>query len=297
MKNQPKLSRLLQIGLVMTFLIPAAAEGQIRNDLKYTDVENSNLRGKVSELTNNEYDVEYTDSICYDIKPNNSYLDGCNYRIIFNNKGFKTKKYVYSIEDHDSLINRQEWDYHYDNLNRKIKEKRVSYIFQTDSIIWTYAYLKDTAKVRQMGKYDNYNFVYIQNNEKEILIQDQNTPFAKKRIYIYDPQNRIIRKEYYNTDGRASSIYFYYYENNLSAAKSREVDVWCEMNSITNTNFTNDSFGNPVEVKKNFASKNVSDISKNEFEYDKEGNWIEKRSFNAKGLLNSIIKREIKYYK
>ncbi len=297
MKTQTKLSKLLQIGLVLTFLLPAAAEGQIRNRIKYSDVKNDNLKGCVSELTNREYNVSYTDSICYVLKPNNFIFDQCNYKVTFNRQGYKTKKFDLRIDLNDLLVNTHEWFYYYDKTNRMIKERRISPPPQADSIIWNYTYLKDTINIIQTSNIITYDFTYIQKGDHELFFTYPNTTYSTKRIFVYDKLSRIIRKESYNTDNTASFIKFHYYSDTLTNAKSGESDVWCIMNSITNTTFTNDSLGNPIEEKTYYPYNNHYETLKNEYRYDKEGNWIEKKCYNAKGLLNSIIKRDIKYYK
>jgi YD repeat-containing protein len=161
--------------------------------------------------------------------------------------------------------------YKYD-ASKKLSKKEVS---SNGRIISTYIYHYDNGNVtsmeinKKLGLLDinneKFEYKYDANNRLSAEIHTEGDEYRRTE-YAYDDSNRIIRKVEFNHRGGIT------YE----------------------TDYEYDELGNPSSETSNYRGNNINNFSF-VYEYDEQGNWINKRSLSNDKTYSLQI-RVITYY-
>lgn len=272
------------------------AISQMRERIHFNDLYRNQLKGNVKELKHVEYEPTYKSETAFDLKIHFIPFIRNNYSVKFNKNGNLEEKLELTLNK-DSLILDNKWSYYYDKKNR-IKKEANKYS------TWDYEYIGDSiTKITQLDK--NYNspqyYKYTQKGNKELLntfnIDSSN---QTKRLFVYDKYNRSTRLENYDNKEFIQQIILKNYKDTISQNPDNEIYIYTNGNPYIDIfikkNYEYDNKNNPIksEFENLNLSKNTSE--KYQYTYDKQGNWIEKKLFDIKNKLFSVIKREIFYY-
>lgn len=283
--------------LTILFLIPIIGFSQIRERLNSTDLERYRLTEKVKDVIHKEYEPRFSNDSTYTLELYD-FLAPHNYKLEFNNNGSLNTRTELRKEN-DSLKPGAVWKYEYDSNNRILQEKRISFQYSKDTIIWNYKYKGDSIiNVNQLDKtYKILYNTYKQKGNKEYLNHaNSDSSYITKKLFIYDKQNRMIRYEDYADKDYIQDLRITTYKDTVSRNKFTEIVIWTKYNSSSYNEFEYDKNGNVITMKiGNFLDKKPS-INKYEYVYDKKGNWIEKKHIGWRGKLSTVFRREIEYY-
>ena len=269
----------------------------MRSRLNSTDLLRYDLKGNVKEMVFKEYEPRFSNDTTYNLELYD-FLGPSNFKLEFNKYGNLKSKSELRTEN-DSIKVGAIWHYIYDNKNRVLKEQRFSFQYSKDTTTWNYEYIGDSIiNIQQLDK--TYKILYYTYREKgnfEFLSHaNSDSSYVTKRLYVYDKFDRVIRSEDYENKDYIQDLRITTYKDTVSSKIFKEVLIWTKYN---------DSFYNEFEynVKENFTkmiignfNKNDTSINRYEYDYDKKGNWIEKRHFGWRGKLSTVFRREIEYY-
>lgn len=275
--------------LTFTFFI-SLCYGQMRERLHINDLKRQKLNGKVNELEYREYEVLQTNDTSYTYNLNFEPFINSHFDFKYNKNGYSTSKKEYYAKK-ELLIKAEEWNYEYDK-NNIIKEQKISFK-HPDTTVWKYSFInKDNVIIEKKDRMTGTIYYrYIQEGEKEKLdTRREETPYKISSIFYYDKKNRIYKNESYNYDTIYStkineyldlksnniSSEKYFYNGKLSLSESKQYDK--ENNIIV-------IFNQDKKVIQSF-----------DYIFDKEKNWIEKKTFNRMGKLVKLTKRKITYF-
>ena len=197
----------------------------------------------------------YTDSVCYDDMGNRLELHYHNH----------TKQGVKKLIDlSDRAIIR------YDDRGHKVRDDEYD--------------CRGKLLHNQQYKYDTAGHCV----EQDYYWQDS---LRTIYVYRYNAQGQCSEKEDFNISGKSrGKTVFMYDGKGLQVGKH----VYHNDSLLRRSVFTYDGHDNIVEWKTYFG-RNDSSTNKTEYEYDKNGNWIDQKAFN-KGKLGMHYIRKIKYY-
>ena len=122
----------------------------------------------------------------------------------------------------------------------------------------------------------------------------QNT--VRFTLYLYDKFNRVIRSEDYENKLFVQDLRITSYKDTITSNKFKEVVIWTKHNNSFYNEFEYNENDNSIKMIIGSFNKNDTSINRYEYDYDKFGNWIEKRHFGWRGKLSTVFRREIKYY-
>ncbi len=286
------------IYLIIIILVPTIGFTQMRERLNSTDLERYKLTGKVKQVIHTEYEPRFSNDSTYTLKLYD-FLAPHNYKLEFNRNG-NLKTRIELRKENDSLKVGAVWKYTYDSNNRILQEKRISFQYSKDTMIWNYKYKGDSIiKVNQLSKtYKILYYTYKQRGNMEYLNHaNSDSSLVTKKLFVYDKQNRLIRYEDYLDKDYVQDLRISTYKDTISKNKFTEIIIWNKYNTSSYNEFEYDKNGNVVLMKiGNFVGLKPS-VNKYEYVYDKKGNWIEKKHFGWRGRLSTVFRREIEYYK
>lgn len=127
---------------IIIFLVPTVGFSQMRKRLNSTDLERYGLNGNVKQVIHKEYEPRFSNDSIYSLELYD-FLAPHNYKLEFNRDGnLNTRTEL--RKDNDSLISGAIWRYKYDSNNRILQEKRISFQYAKDTMIWNYEYKGDS---------------------------------------------------------------------------------------------------------------------------------------------------------
>lgn len=285
-----------KIIIFLFIMFPFMAISQMRERIHFNDLYRNQIKGNVKELKHVEYEPIYKSETAFDLKIHFIPFIRNNYSVKFNKKGNLEEKLELTLNK-DSLILDNKWSYYYDKKNR-IKKEANKYS------TWDYEYIGDSiTKITQLDK--NYNspqyYKYTQKGNRELLNTfNIDSSYQTKRLFVYDKYNRTTRLENYDNKEFIQQIILKNYKDTISQNPDNEIYIYTNGNPYIDIfikkNYEYDNKNNPIksEFENLNLSKNKSE--KYQYTYDKQGNWIEKKLFDTKNKLFSVIKREIFYY-
>ena len=269
----------------------------MRERLNSTDLERYGLTGNVKEVIHKEYEPRFSNDSTYTLKLYD-FLAPHNYKLEFNQNGnLNTRSEL--RKENDSLKTGAVWKYKYDSNNRILQEKRISFQYSKDTMIWNYKYKGDSIiNVNQLDKtYKILYYTYKQKGNKEYLNHaNSDSSYITKKLFTYDKQNRMTRYEDYANKDYIQDLRISTYKDTISKNKFKEIIIWTKYNNSSYNEFEYDKNGNVITIKiGNFVGKEPS-INRYEYVYDKKGNWVEKKHIGWRGKLSTVFRREIEYY-
>ena len=283
--------------IIILILIPIVGFSQMRERLNSTDLERYGLTGNVKEVIHKEYEPRFSNDSTYTLKLYD-FLAPHNYKLEFNQNGnLNTRSEL--RKENDSLKTGAVWKYKYDSNNRILQEKRISFQYSKDTMIWNYKYKGDSIiNVNQLDKtYKILYYTYKQKGNKEYLNHaNSDSSYITKKLFTYDKQNRMTRYEDYANKDYIQDLRISTYEDTISKNKFKEIIIWTKYNNSSYNEFEYDKNGNVITMKiGNFVGKEPS-INRYKYVYDKKGNWVEKKHIGWRGKLSTVFRREIEYY-
>lgn len=286
--------------LVLLFLIPTIGFSQMRERLNTTDTERYGLTGKVKELIHKEYEPRYSNDSTYTLELYD-FLAPHNYKLEFNQKGNLNTRTELRKEN-DSLKTGALWKYKYDSINRILQEKRISFQYSKDTMIWNYKYKGDSIiNVNQLDKtYKILYYTYKQKGNKEYLNHaNSDSSYITKKLFVYDLQNRLIRSEDYRDKDYIQDLNLISYTDSISKNIYKKISLDAKYNNSWYTEYSYNSEGhiNTMSFGNFSNSNNKEPINRYEYIYDQNNNWIEKRHYGTNGKLSTVFRRKITYYK
>jgi|TARA_R110000787_G_C13358764_1_gene439856 hypothetical protein len=283
--------------IIILILIPIVGFSQMRERLNSTDLERYGLTGNVKEVIHKEYEPRFSNDSTYTLKLYD-FLAPHNYKLEFNQNGnLNTRSEL--RKENDSLKTGAVWKYKYDSNNRILQEKRISFQYSKDTMIWNYKYKGDSIiNVNQLDKtYKILYYTYKQKGNKEYLNHaNSDSSYITKKLFTYDKQNRMTRYEDYANKDYIQDLRISTYKDTISKNKFKEIIIWTKYNNSSYNEFEYDKNGNVITMKiGNFVGKEPS-INRYDYVYDKKGNWVEKKHIGWRGKLSTVFRREIEYY-
>lgn len=265
--------------------------GQMRDRLHIDDLKRQNLNGKVNKVEYREYEVSQMNDTGYIYKLNFQPFINCHFDFTYNKKGYLIyiKEYYANKE---LLVKAEEWTYEYNKKDIIISEQKISFKYP-DTTIWKYSYPnKDSVIIEQKERMLGTLFYsYVQENEKEKFhTRRKETPFKISSIFYYDKKGRIYKNETYAQDTIYSKKIYEYLDSkskNILHEKYiyKKIPIFFESKKYDKENNVLISYDQDKKVIQSF-----------EYIYDKENNWIEKKTFNRIGKLVKLTKRKITYF-
>ena len=171
-----------------------------------------------------------------------------------------------------------------DSLSKKIKFKYGYDSKGNLSDIWEYDY--------QGGYICHQELSY--NSAGKITLEKLNySDGIEKKIYTYNPQNELIKLEWFANSNQLIERTTFAYSNG-----KRISEFWEGMdgNKVETTLLKEfDIFGNPIKITEIDKKRQINDVEIIEYEFDKHNNWIRKTT----SINNSrfyIVVRRIAYY-
>lgn len=276
--------------LTFTFFI-SLCNGQMRDRLHIDDLKRQKLNGKVIELEYREYEVSQMNDTSFIYKLNFEPFINCHFDLTFNKNGYLINKKEY-YANKELIVRAEEWSYEYNKKDIIINEQKISLKY-SDTTTWKYSFPnKDSVIIEQKGRMLGTLFYsYVQESEKEKLYtRRKETPFKISSIFYYDKKGRIYKNETYTHDTIYSKKIYEYLDsksNNISNEKYiyKENPIFFESKKYDKENNVIVSYNQDKKVIQSF-----------EYIYDKENNWIEKKTFNRMGKLVKLAKRKITYF-
>ena len=282
---------------IIIFLVPTVGFSQMRKRLNSTDLERYGLNGNVKQVIHKEYEPRFSNDSIYSLVLYD-FLAPHNYKLEFNRDGnLNTRTEL--RKDNDSLISGAIWRYKYGSNNRILQEKRISFQYAKDTMIWNYEYKGDSIiNVYQLDKtYKILYSTYKQKGNMEYLNHaNSDSSYITKKLFVYDKQNRLIRYEDYADKDYIQDLRISTYKDTISKNKFTEIFFCPKYNNSSYNEFEYEESGNVVSMKiGNFVGSEPS-INRYEYVYDIRGNWTEKKHFGWRGKLSTVFRREIEYY-
>ena len=278
-------------------LLPIIGFSQMRNQLSSTDLKRYELNGRVKEMVFNEYEPRFSNDTTYTLELYD-FLGPSNFKLEFNKSGnLKAKSELRT--DNDSIKVGAIWNYKYDNQNRILQERRYSFQYSKDTITWNYEYVGDSIiNVNQLDKtYEILYYTYIKKGNLEILNHsNSDSSYVTKKLYVYDKFNRVIRSEDYEDKDFIQDFRITTYKDTISLNKFKEIVIGTKHDISFYNEFEYNEKNNLIKMIIGNFNNNDTSINRYEYDYDKRGNWIEKRHFGWRGKLSTVFRREIKYY-
>lgn len=285
-----------QIYLIL-FFIPTIGFSQMRERLNSTDIERYGFKGSVLEIIHKEYEPRYSNDSTYTLELYD-FLAPHNYKLEFNQNGNLSTRTELRKEN-DSLIAGAIWNYKYDRNNRIQQEKRISYQYSKDTTIWNYEYKGDSIiNVQQLDEtYKILYFTYRQEGNFEYLNQaNSDSSYITKKRFVYDEQNRLTRSEDYRDRDYIQDLRLISYVDSISKNIYKSISVDAKYNNNWYTEYSYNTKGDVTAMSIGNFSNDRKPVNKYEYIYDKNGNWVEKRHYGARGKLSTVFKREIRYF-
>jgi len=314
------LKRILHLILILVFFTSCTNELNIQpkySDFE-TDLEVKNLFGKVKEFRQFRANIirpeeNETEKPIINIKENftkNGFVKNTEYFDTFGKSEHTTENY-YDKEDY--LIKSVQFN---NNFPKKmIRLINRDTINKTESESLT---INDTLKFKFISKFGKTDNIL---SRLEIEKGDTTTIFYS---YKYDKRDNLIREVVNKGEDKTINEYKYDDIGNILESISqtsyfniktiREYDSNNRLNKITEYNTSGDlkerligiteydKYYNPINEKK-YKNSELDREIKNEYEFDKNGNWIKKTVSLKEHFLNSkefvpicIESREIKYW-
>lgn len=267
----------------------AVSFGQMRNRFLVPDVERYKLKGKVKSLKYVEYEPRFSSDSTYKLKVFD-FLSMANNKVFFNKDGYLLEKNELTYDIHDAVSISAIWKYKYDNKNRITQEIRIP-SKSGDTTTWKYDYVGDSITiVRQCNKtYKILYYKYLQRKNLELLTTaNSDSSYRRKIIFKYDSKNRLIRQEDYENSDTIHHLKIITYKGKI--LDSDFYDDRKYRHKILKK-YKYDAQGNVIEI-----SNEKSLTGKFVYIYDKQGNWVEEKLYNASGKLYNVYRREIEYY-
>lgn len=269
----------------------------MRERLNSTDLERYGLTGKVKEIIHKEYEPRFSNDSTYTLKLYD-FLAPHNYKLEFNPNGNLNTRTELRKEN-DSLKSGAVWKYKYDSNNRILQEKRISFQYSKDTVVWNYKYKGDSIiNVNQLDKtYKILYYTYKQKGNKEYLNHaNSDSSFITKKRFVYDKQNRLIRSEDYRDRNYIQDLKLISYVDSISKKIYKRLSLDAKYNNTWYTEYNYNTKGDVTAMSFGNFSNEKKPENKYEYAYDQNGNWIEKRHYSPKGKLSTVFRREIKYY-
>lgn len=217
-------------------------------------------------------------------------------------------EYVYDVKD--SLIKKNIYDISDDD--REIKYS-YSYEYDNDTLKMVYG-LDDDNEVIRIGEYTYYEGNYIvleydkdekedksshilkKYNDKYQEISYENKwndeKYLEKRLYFYNEDEKLDSiNNYY--DHKLLFKHIYTYEDSIYTVKLINYQIESEGKVIWTREYNLNE--DVISFIQHIGKKTNDKLRYYHYEYDKNGNWIEKKE-NYNTILYKIVKREIEYY-
>jgi hypothetical protein len=208
------------IHLIILFLIPTVGFSQMRERLNSTDLERYKLTGKVKQVIHKEYEPRFSNDSTYTLELYD-FLAPHNYKLEFNlNGNLNTRTEL--RKENDSLKAGAVWKYKYDSNKRILEEKRISFQYSRDTMIWNYEYKGDSIiNVNQLDKtYKILYYTYKQKGNMEYLNHaNSDSSFVTKKLFVYDKKNRLTRYEDYSDKDYVQDLKISTYKDTISKNK------------------------------------------------------------------------------
>jgi len=278
-------------------LFPIVGFSQMRSRLNSTDLIRYDLKGNVKEMVFKEYEPRFSNDTTYTLELYD-FLGPSNFKLEFNKFGnLKSKSELRS--ENDSIKVGAIWLYKYDNKNRILKEERFSFQYSKDTATWNYQYIGDSIiNIQQLDKtYKILYYTYLEKENFEYLNHaNSDSSYVTKRLYVYDKFDRVIRSEDYENKDYIQDLRIKTYKDTVSSKIFKEVLIWTKYNDSFYHEFEYNENENFEKMIIGNFNKNETSVNRYEYDYDKKGNWIEKRHFGWRGKLSTVFRREIEYY-
>ena len=250
-------------------IMPIFSLSQIKPKIVYNDAQRMNLKGDVKEFFEVDYRVE--NNIITETKKK----DFCQFLI---NGRLQTKV---------NFVNETVTNFIYDNRDRILSEKSKS---NNNELELHYSYPEDSVVVitAKEGNYISISRNIIKKDfELEIKKNSNVTQYIEN--YTYDKLSRIIKSQGLQ-----------YYPNKVDTLKITSVyHKKCLMPILQSFKkpFFRNILNDNCDIITHIVLKNdgTSEQSQYTYIYDKEKNWIERKTYLG-GILLKSTKREIKYY-
>jgi len=217
-------------------------------------------------------------------------------------------EYIYDVKD--SLIKKNIYDISDDD--REIKYS-YSYEYDNDTLKMVYG-LDDDNEVIRIGEYTYYEGNYIvleydkdekedksshilkKYNDKYQEISYENKwndgKYLEKRLYFYNEDEKLDSiNNYY--DHKLLFKHIYTYEDSIYTVKLINYQIESEGKVIWTREYNLNE--DVISFIQHIGKKTNDKLRYYHYEYDKNGNWIEKKE-NYNTILYKIVKREIEYY-
>lgn len=281
---------------ITLFVIVTNCFGQHRQRLISTDLERFGLKGNIKSLTHMDYDPVKNISDTSSLRVDHFLLAPNNHTLVFNTYGFLTKKTEFEyLHREDTLKPKGVWNYSYDSLNRINQETYYWNNYSNDTTIWVYEYFGDSVTL--IHKYDDtykhMRYRYAQRKNIEYLTTaNSDSSYLTRVLFVYDKQNRLIRREEYEDQNTITFIRSWNYADSLFNNPSLDVGISAKHN-----------YG-PIIIINEYDSLQNLTLSRGvnsgkpkvtEYTYDSYGNWIERRTQLPNDLIK-ISRRKIDYY-
>lgn len=265
--------------------------GQIRNKFITNDLKTSNLKGKIKEVQYREYLPKQINDTSYTYKLLFAPFINSHFDFTYNLTGNLSSKIEY-YDKKDSLTIADVWKFDYDKKNILLKEEKISYKYP-DTTIWNYSYPNTNTVFidftnRMVGK---MIYRYVQKKEiEEFSARREDTDFKIKNVFYYDKNNRIYKNESYSNDTIYSSKSYVFQDlNSFNVSMEKYIYKGKEGYYISMEYDDKDN----VIANYNIKGEKLQTL---EYVYDEKNNWIEKKTYNLKGILVKFSKRKIIYY-
>jgi hypothetical protein len=267
-----------------------------------------NLRGKPESVREVNLKQFVPDSLISEVTTHSNYF--------FDEEGNVTREEAFI--DNEGHPNKNEFEYdqygnivkieHYDA--KSIFTRQTRYVFDSVGNVKEILNLnpKDQVLLKVRRKHDTHGNV-IEFQQLEPLL-----PIIHKRRYEYDKKGRYIVKEdihmrtrelvEYDSTGNKRNIKIYRdsillsEETTLTDSKGQILSSEYKSESaVFKHNYQYDSLGNIVEYIK--VTNDLTDSTssyRNEYQYDKQNNWIKRITKDLKGEPRNSVERTIVYY-
>ena len=258
-----------------------------------SDAEQAELKGAVRQ-TIDKYYVATTDSFQQVSKGK---LESV-YSFVYNKEG-NIEESIGKLSYGDNAWISIKSVYTYGNNGKKTVIAKYDANGNPDSKeIFEYDSKGNLSKISVYNAYDvlqrESGYVYdVRNNMIEF---HQSGEWGLHGFFKYDENNNCIEKTYYNPDGGLREISTLKYNDKGKIIEQQAFNADAVL--VSTTTFVYDKNGNNTEMQ--LQTTVASDFNVNEryeYQFDKNGNWIVKTTYDSKSnKIKSITEREITYY-
>ena len=283
--------------VTLTFLIgllPIFLSAQLRERNSFNDWELMNLKGNIKEIKERVYEVNVKNNNNHIF--DNGFLVPANFNYYFDTTGYLIfKEGIKEFEGKEIAATKQIFEF---KENKLLTDLYIITEFHDyDTIKYRYKYPNDsvtirstisknynglTQKIKQQGILEFTELYYpgeeilesktVKYNSNNKIVFKETKGFGDNEIIIRD-YDKLSKCEDFQSETLISSKY------KIHSIEYREYDKYCNV------------------TKKNFTNKNSETLTLiSHYSYDPSGNWIEKKSYNSKGEIYSVTKRQITYY-